>query len=79
MTPSERLVKLFDWGDKNNIVIIVRRFKQIQKDRKKFIRWFEVEFMQVHDSNACHRSSRGKGEDLGVALDNVWKNYKRKG
>ena len=78
MNEAERMIKLFAWGDKNEVVILIRRFKQYQKNCKDFIRWFEVEFMQVNKRNAPHRTSRGKGETLNDAMDNVWKDHKRK-
>lgn len=72
------MVKLFKWGDDNDIVIFIRRFKQYAKNCKDFTRYFEVEFLEVCKGNNPHRTSRGKGETLGEAMDKVWKHYKRK-
>lgn len=77
MNEAERMIKLFAWGDKNDVVIRLNRFKQYIKAKKGFTRWFEVEFLEVNGANSPHRTSRGKDETLGGAMDAVWKNYKR--
>lgn len=77
MTPTERLFKLFEWGDKNDIVIGVRRFRQYSSKTKLTIRYYEINFLEVNKGNAIHRSSVGKAETLDESLKLIWEDYKR--
>ena len=79
MTPAERLFKLFEWGDANNIVVRISRFKQWPKNVKDPKKYYEITFLEVeHKTNAAHRTSVGKAETLDEALTKVWDDYKRK-
>ena len=74
---AERLVKIFEWGDKNDVVVRVARFKQFNKQKEQK-RYYEVALLIVDSvSNAGHRSFSGKAETLDDALNLAWKDYKK--
>jgi len=83
MSTEKRMLKLFEFGDKNNIAVTVLRFSQVShvsvKDRRleknDGNRTFEVKFIEPKNG---HRFSVGRSEELSDAMDLVWKHYKRK-
>ena len=75
MTDEKRMMKLYAWGDKNNIAVSVLRFSQIHAKTNKEFRSFEVKFIEVKNK---HRFSVGRSAKLGEAMDLVWKSYKGK-